>query len=1000
MGRTFSRALQTVLAIVVLTVFGAQPASAEGPRTDVQKYRVTGWGSTEGLPGTTVWALVQDAGGYLWLGTDMGLFRFDGVRFTRWSSFKSTQLPNASIRALRVTRDGSLWVGFAALKGASRIRNGLVENYSEKDVMAPSSVTAFVEDPSGTVWAGGSAGLMRFSGQRWESWQPGHGLPAGPVYTASIDREGGLIVGTSSGVFRKRSGAPGFDAVEILDAKVPLADFSRVFGGDVVRDVLEDQAGDIWVTDPAAGFRGVDRWQRSREKGRGAALLNDSQGRIWVGTWSDGLWRVAYDRTRKNIRIDHASDFSNFIGKSVRSLLEDREGNIWVGTLDGIHRFSPTRVTAIGDVGLVSGVGATSDGSVWFRTAEDVFQFKDGVSRKHDELRRLSGNLFRGFDVDAAGTVWVSTRSDLIQIVGGKVEGITLPRRLSSMNTIASDRRGGVWIHDIDQGLLHWRNGKLENSPLSPDFEGAQVESIHVDSTARAWISFADGRLVTVDRDDKVVVHQVAADIGVYQAIYQDRQGTVWLGATGGLSRYQGGRLLTLHRTEGFPVESVSSIVEDEEGFLWLGVASGILRIDREEFERAAGSASGSMRYSVYDTSDGLAGTPRWFGKQGATRGPDGRLWFVTSRGISIVDPRIHSPSRPTTPVNVETVIANGQSFEALQNIELPARTVRLEFDYGMPTLSSPLKTRFRYRLQGFDNDWVYAGTRRQAFYTGIRPGSYTFQVVAGNSEGDWAEPGTALPLAVQPVFYQTTWFLAASVLALALIVGSAWRLHLMWLRKQFSMILGERVRLSREIHDTLLQSLVGVALQCDALANELERLPGSVKDQFHRLRRDVEEHVREARQAIWNLRSPILDRRDLATALRFVGQQAVAGSDIDFSVVVRGQPRPCSEQIEGQLLRIGQEAVINAVRHSSAHRISIELDYRNDGVVMRVDDDGHGFLPDQVAPDTDKHYGLVSMKERAETVGGRLSILSRLGQGTTVETMVSTPGLESGSHA
>ena len=988
------------MAVCLVAGSLASPARAVEPRELFDKYHLTNWGSTEGLTASTVWALAQDAAGYLWLGTDVGLFRFDGVRFSRFTSFGPTQLTDAPIRALRVARDGSLWVGFGSLKGASRVRNGQVLNFSEQEGMPPNDVTAIVEDPTGTVWAGGSAGLMRFSGQRWEAWQPGHGLPAGAVYSASTDREGGLLVGTSSGVFRKASGRSGFEPVEILDGKGSVADFSRRFGGDVVRAVLEDHSGDIWVTDPAAGFRGIDRWQRSTERGRGAALLNDSQGNLWVGTWAQGLWRVAYD-ARKTLRIDRATNMQGFVGDEVRSLLEDRDGNIWIGTLDGVHRLSPIKVDSITNIGLVGGVGATPDGSVWFRTADDVFQFKSGATKKHDELRKLTRNLYRGFDVDPAGTVWVSTRSELIRMSGGDVTMVNLGnRRLASINTIASDRLGGVWLHDIDEGLLHWRNNRLEPSPLPPVFEGARVESIQVDNTARAWISFADSRLVTIDRDGTVTVHETPNEVGVYQAIFQDRQGAVWLGATRGLSRYQGGRFLTMRRTEAFPVDSTTFIVEDESGYLWIGVASGVLRIDRSEFERAANDGSAGLRHSFYDASDGIAGTPRWFGKQSAARAPDGRVWFVTSRGLSLLDPRSLSPSRPTTTVNIESVIANGQPLEAVQNMALPARTVRLEVDYAMPTLTSPLKTRFRYRLEGFDNDWVFAGTRRQAYYTGLRPGNYRFHVVAGNSEGDWAEPGAVLTLSVQPVFYQTTWFLIASAVAFVAALGTAWRLRLAHLRKQFSMILGERVRLSREIHDTLLQSLVGVALQCDALANDLTSLAPAAKEQFYRLRRDVEDHVREARQAIWNLRSPILDRRDLVTALRFVGQQAIGGSAIDLDVVVQGQPRPCSEQVEGQLLRIGQEAVINAVRHSSATHIRIEVDYRQDTVVMRVADDGRGFAPEHVVPDADRHYGLVSMRERAETVGGRLQILSRIGHGTTVETSVSLAELESRSHA
>ena len=979
----------------------SSPALAAESQDLFQGYRLTAWGSTDGLSSGTVSAIAQDSAGYLWLGTDTGLVRFDGVRFSQWASFGSTQLPRAPVRSLRFTRDGSLWVGFGSLKGASRLDGGRVQNYSEAEGMPPNDVTALIEDASGTIWAAGSAGLMSFSGTRWELCPPGSGLPAGPVDSASTDHEGGLIVGTSSGVFRKHAGRSTFEPVEILDGVVSIADFSRVFGGDVVRAVIEDQAGDIWVTDPTAGFRGIARWQRSSERGRGAALLSDREGNVWVGTWAQGLWRAARQRATGKLRVDRAVGIEGLAGEEVRSLFEDREGNIWAGTLDGLHRLSPTKVISMTNIGLVGGVGSTPDGSVWYRTVDDVFQFRDGRSRKHDEVRKLTRNLYRGFDVDADGTVWVSTRSDLLRISKGEVATVGLDaHRFRSINTIASDRRGGVWIHDLEQGLFHWRKNRLDASPLPPALEHARIEAIFADNTARTWFSFADGRLATIDRDDRVVVHNTSDSVGVYRPMYQDTHGAVWLGGTQGLTRYEGGRFLTLHRTDAFPADSLSSIVEDEAGFLWLGAASGVLRIDRGDFERAATTGATGLRHGFYDTSDGIAGTPRWFGKQSAARAPDGRLWFVTSRGISILDPRVLTQSRPTSPVNIEAVIANGQPLEARENMKLPARTVRLAVDYAMPTLTSAQKTRFRYRLEGFDNDWVFAGTRRQAFYTGVRPGQYRFQVVAGNSEGDWAEPGAVLTLSVAPVFYQTTWFLVVSAVALAAMVGTAWRVHLRRLRKQFSIILGERVRLSREIHDTLLQSLVGVALQCDALANDLEPSALAAKEQFYRLRRDVEDHMREARQAIWNLRSPILDRRDLTAALRFVGQQAVAGRPIDFDVVVEGRPRPCAEAVEGQLLRIGQEAVINAVRHSSATRIRIVLDYLDDTIVMRISDDGHGFVPEAVVTGADSHYGLLSMRERAEGVGGQFRIVSQPGSGTTVEMAVAISILESRSHA
>ncbi|OFW29432.1 MAG: hypothetical protein A3H97_17305 [Acidobacteria bacterium RIFCSPLOWO2_02_FULL_65_29] len=992
------------MAALALFISCGVPSSALAINSqDISRdYIVTAWGSPDGLSSGTVWAITQDAAGYLWLGTDMGLVRFDGVRFSRWLSFGSAQLPRAPIRSLCAARDGSLWVGFGASKGVSRLRDGQVQNYSEQDGMPPSDVTALVEGPNGSIWAAGSSGLLTFTGERWEQWQPGHGLPSGPMYSASVDRDGGLIVGTSSGVFRKRAAQQDFEPVEILDGNVSIADFSRVFGGDVVRAVVEDREGNIWVTDPIQGFRGIHDWQESTEKGRGAALLSDSKGNLWVGTWAQGLWRVTRDGPSGGLEIARAAGFESLVGDQVRSLLQDREGNIWAGTLDGLQRLSPKKVASITNVGLIGGVGVTPGGSVWLHTSDDHFEVRDGRIRQHDELRSYTRTLFRGFDVDNSGTVWVSTRSELLFIDGTRTGRVDLSSAgpLRSINTIASDRDGGVWLNDLEKGLLHWTRDRVETSLLPTELRRARIEIIYVDRAARTWLSFTDGRVATIDQDDGVEIHDVGESAGVYRAIYQDAQGIVWLGGSEGLTRYQGDRFTTLHRTEAFPADSISGIVQDEAGFLWLGTASGIIRIATADFDRAVTAPSSGLRHGFYDTSDGIAGTPRSFGKQGAARAPDGRLWFVTSRGVSILDPRVLSGTPTIAPVGIESVIANGRPMEARAGMSLPARTERLEFDYGMPTLTSPLKTRFRYRLEGVDTDWVLAGARRQAFYTGVAPGRYRFHVMAGNSDGEWAQPGAALMLSVEPAFYQTTWFLLGSALALVAIVGSTWRLHLRRVRKQFAIVLGERVRLSREIHDTLLQSLVGVALQCDALANDLEPSATSTKDQFYRLRRDVEDHVREARQAIWNLRSPMLDRRDLAAALGFVGRQAVAGSEVDLAVVVEGRPRPCAEAIEGQLLRIGQEAVINAVRHASATRINVELHYLDDAVLLRINDDGRGFIPESIVAGADAHYGLLSMRERAETVGGQFRISSQPGHGTTVEVSVPVAVAESRAHA
>jgi signal transduction histidine kinase len=318
---------------------------------------------------------------------------------------------------------------------------------------------------------------------------------------------------------------------------------------------------------------------------------------------------------------------------------------------------------------------------------------------------------------------------------------------------------------------------------------------------------------------------------------------------------------------------------------------------------------------------------------------------------------------------------------------DLPARAKRLQIDYSVLNLTSPQKIRFRYRLEGFDSDWIDAGSERQAIYSNLGPRKYVFRVEADNDDGMWAEPGAVWAFSVSPVYYQTPQFVVACVVLVAFLIWLIWRYRVRQMRAQFAMLVGERVRLSREIHDTLLQSLVGVALECQDMADELGPVNADHRNRFVSLRRQVEEYIREARQSIFDLRSPKLESSDLSAALRQVGQRATAGK-IAFEFTVTGTMQRWPANVEQQLLRIGQEAVVNAIRHASASTIRMELHYASSSLMLRVADDGTGFDP-ETASGPDGHYGLVSMKERAENLGADFKIVSAAGQGTIVETTV-----------
>jgi signal transduction histidine kinase len=512
--------------------------------------------------------------------------------------------------------------------------------------------------------------------------------------------------------------------------------------------------------------------------------------------------------------------------------------------------------------------------------------------------------------------------------------------------------------------------------------------SARADGQGRLWLTAAGGKMTILMPNGERRTETLP--IGNASATYEDRRtGLFWIGGSSGLARVDGDRVLSVTRDNGFPGD-VFAMVADDAGTLWASVPAGIIRIEQAEFEKAAATPRYQMQYLLFDTSDGSAGAPTGAGGPNAVRGADGRLWFSTGNGLTIVDPKNLGEPRPAPVVRIESGARNAQRFDPAPGMELPAKTSHLQVEYTSLALTDPARVRFRYRLEGFDNDWIEAGTSRQATYTNLPPGDYRFRVMASNNDGRWNEAGTdTWAFTILPTFYQTRTFYAAIVVAIALLIWAAWAYRVAQVRRQFAMVLAERIRMSRTIHDTLLQGMVGIALQFNDLSKTIEATPGA-REQLGRIRRQVEEYIREARSSIWDLRSPRLEQKTLVDALRDAGDRVTAGTPVRFELAVTGTPRECSPKTAEQLLLIGQEAVSNAVRHAHASHVRMELAFEDERVRLRVSDDGQGFDID-VARQADGHYGLTSMRERAEEVRGLFNVVSRPGAGTQIEAVVPT---------
>ena len=959
------------LAFVLLLSLSSSAYALDSSR-DLSQFGHEVWLTENGLPQNTVHAIAQTPDGYIWIGTEEGLARFDGVKFTVFDKQNTPEIKSNYIRSLLADRQGALWIGTA--QGLVRMLNGKFTLFTRDNGLPSETIQAVYEDRQRNLWIATANGLALLKSGGLSTFTTKERLISGSIQALLEDSGGALWIATPYGVGRLKDGK--FTNYTVRDG----------LGGNSVRAIQQDRDGRIWFGSVGGltSFDGNRFTNYTTRDGlpndRIISLQAGRDGGLLVGT-AAGLCRFSDGRFTGFNATEALST------NTILSLLEDLEGNVWIGTESaGINLLKDTKFTTYTATNglsndLVKSIYEDHEGNVWIGTdGGGLNQLRNGKLNAYTTRNGLSSNVVLALAGDNAGNLWVGTPDGLNRFSGGKFTIYTAADGLANndIRSIYFDRRANLWI-GTRGGLTRMRNGVFKTFTEADGLPNDLVTTLYEDTKGDLWVGTLGGLARLTNEEFATFTTNDGLSSDAVISLYEDSDGTLWIGTNGGgLNRMKDGRFTTYTTSKGLLDDVVYRILEDGQNNLWLSCRKGIFHISKQELDQFAKGSIPSIAPVAYGTADGMMTREcSGGGDPAGWRGSDGKLWFPTIKGVAMIDPERMKINSHAPPVVIEQIRIDDRSFAPSERLELPAGTTRFDLYYTAPSFVAPEKVRFKYKLEGFDKDWIDSGTRRIAYYTNLRPGAYTFRVIASNNDGVWNETGASVALYLKPYFYQTYAFYAVCIIVLVLLAWVLFRLRVRGMQAQFNAVLAERTRIAREIHDNLAQEMSGLSVQLEVVARTMPPGAGAAMSSLDRARRQVRHGIAEARRYVWELRSPALEDNDLPGALAETARRLTHDTAIHAQVEVNGTFRPLAQAVEGNLLRIGQEAINNAVKHAQAQRILVKLVFDVKRVQLIVRDDGRGFNNHALGNGKDGHFGLIGMRERAQQIGGTLSIQS-----------------------
>jgi signal transduction histidine kinase/ligand-binding sensor domain-containing protein/CheY-like chemotaxis protein len=1024
-------------APALLLLAWSPAALALNPERPLRDFWLSSW--QEELPQNTVHDVVQTRDGYIWFGTYEGLVRFDGVRFKVFDNRNtkelgnSKDLGNAAVFALQEDRAGSLWMGTPG-GGAVRYRDGVFRRFGKEDGLPDTYIFAFCEDLSGSLWAGTNGGVARLKGDRFEAVS-GVDVRRVRAHGLAVGHDGSVWISAEEGLVRYRSGS-----VSVFTTKDGLT-------SDTPRALCVDAKGTLWVGTDGGG---LNRYQDGRftayttRDGLAGdvirALLADREGSLWVGTEGGGLSRI------RDGRISSLTQRDGVTSGLIRSFCEDAEGSLWIGTNGGgVICLKDQKVTTYGARhGLtnenVRTVFQDRSGTVWAGSdGGGLYRMEDGRFTSVTSKEGSPGAYVRSLSQGPDGSLWVATNSSgLSRLSDGRWTTLTTKEGLTDkvLTSVFADADGTVWIGTAYTGTNRLRNGVITRD-ASPDAPATRpISSFLKDSRGALWVAsngggiavYRDGTFQRYRQEDGLASNQV-------YCFHEDASGAVWIGTGGGLCRWKDGRFSSLGSGQGLFDDIAFQILEDARGRFWISCNHGIFSVRRDELEAVLDGRARSVTCTVYGVSDGMA-APQCNGGStpSAWKTSDGRLWFGTVRGVSVVDPARIPTNRKPPPVQVEEVIADGKPLPRGGAATLAPGVEKLELHYTALSFLAPEKVRFRYKLEGYESAWTEAGTRRTAYYTRLPPGRFRFRVTACNNDGVWNEAGASFSLELLPPWWRTWW---AYVLAGAVLVG----LVLGLVRLRVRSLERRTVELEKSIQERTVElaasekraleanraKSVFLANMSHELRTPLNGILGFAQLMERKRERDPEDReslaiISGSGEHLLGLINDVLslskieaghvslsvEAFDLGVLLRGlvdVLRARAAAKDVTLTLETNGLPKTVSGD-EGKLRQVLLNLLGNAVKFSAEGHVTVRARWDDGRAVVEVEDTGPGLSPEEIPrlfqpfSQTEVGWrsqegtglGLALSRQLARLMGGDITVTSVKGEGSTFRLEVELP--------